>query len=442
MGVREDLFELEKEYASRYETATGNKSNNKSFGYLKNLRDGDLYKYIQKLYSGSTGSQSKSGIERRKWYKEHGYSPLEFLDSRIDELDLEDSLCVEDLRPGQIFNRFEISALADDYNDQKGMYSSRNASGQTIALCVSTPDNIKQYEDHWITPGETYFYNMQDEHTPATGLSFKKKVNKILFKDFEESRLSERPRVPVYLFVHDLDLKKKMYRFEGIFYVNSLPSLDAFEFVKGDLPLTKELRESRKKAVERIANMKGSELVGDRKIIHMHQFNPSRYITKLVEEYTEALEFVSREEEKRDYIQKQRLATKIGTMGEELVLKYEKDYVAKNVPGKENDVKLAADSMGYDIRTFRKEGDRIIEIHIEVKTTSDEDPYSKFYMSDHEKWFMENHADTYWLYRIYDVYSENIKGVYLKGDVAKHIAMNPSNYVCALKGRSPESDSN
>lgn len=433
MDIKDELIALEKDFAAAYEKGTGNKPNVKSFGFLQNLRDGDLYRYIQKLYSGDTKSQSKSGIERRKWYVEHGYSPLEFLNAHIKELDLEDRLMVEELTPGEIVNRFDICALAGDYNDQKGMYEAKNAKGQTIALCVSTPNNAKQYDDHWIVWGQTYYYNMQDEHTEATGLSFKKKVNKILFKDFEESRLSERPSIPVYLFVHDSELKAKTFRFEGIFYVNSLPTMDAFEFVRSDMPISKELQEKRKKTLNGIAKKKGSELVGKRKIVHMRHFSPSAYITKLVEGFADSLEFVSRDEERRDYIQKQKVATKIGSMGEELVLKYEKDYVSKNIPGKEDDVKLAADSMGYDIRTFRKIDDKIVEIHIEVKTTSDENPYTKFYMSDHEKWFMENHPDTYWLYRIYDVYSENVQGVYIRGDVAKHIAMNPSNYACALK---------
>ena len=433
MGTREELIALEKSFAASYERATGNKPNVKSFGFLQHLKDGDLYSYIQKLYSGDTKTQNKGGIERRKWYKEHGYSPLDFLNSRIADLDLEDRIFVEELEVGETLNRFDICAMAGDYNDQKGMYQAKDNKGRTIALCVSTPNNVKQYDDHWIVEGESYFYNMQDEHTEATGLSFKKKVNKILYKDFEESRLSEKPNIPVYLFVHNKGLKKKEFRFEGVFYVNSLPTMDAFEFVRSDIPLTKALRDAKKKTMDTIARKKGSELVGARKIVHMHQFNPSAYITKLVEDYSDSSEFISREEEKHDYIQKQKIDAKTGSMGEELVLKYERDYVARNIPGKEEDVKLAADSMGYDIRTFRKDGDKIIEIHIEVKTTSDENPYSKFFMSDHEKWFMENHPDTYWLYRIYDVYAENVQGVYLRGDVAKHVAMNPSKYACALK---------
>ncbi len=433
MGIREDLLELEKRFSDAYKAETGKGPDTKAIGFFENLKDGDLYSYIKKLYSENTKTQSKDGKKRRKWYIEHGYSPLAFLNSRIDELDLEDRLFVEELKPGDVLNRFEICAIARDYNDQKGMYQSEDRLGRTIALCVSTPNNAKQYDDHWLIPSESYFYNMQDEHNEATGLSFKNRINKLLYKDFEESELSERPCIPIYLFVHNPALDKKSFLFEGVYFVNSLPTLDAFEFVRGDLAITDELRLSKKQSLSRITNRKGTELVGKRKIVHMHEFNPpSDHIAQLVENYANSLAFKSRDDEKHDYIQKHKRNEKIGSMGETLALKFEKDFVSKNIPEKQNDVELAADSMGYDIRTFRKIGGKIIEIHIEVKTTSDENPYSEFYMSSHEKWYMENLPDHYWLYRIYDVYSKNVQCVYIMGNVAKRIKMSPSDYSCVI----------
>lgn len=434
MGIRSDLLNLEKRFSAEYELVTGIKTSNKSLGFFQNLKDGDLYLYVKKLYSGDTKTQAKSGIARRKWYKDHGYSPLDFLNSRIQELDIDSRVLVEELRLGDIVKRYDICAIAQDYNDQKGMYQAKDSNGNTIALCISKPNNAKQYNDHWIVLGESYYYNMQDEHNKATGLSFRKKVNQILYKDFEESSLSKRPLIPVYLFVHDSNsMKKDEFRFEGIFHVNSLPTMDAFELLRSSAPLTQMYRDARKKTLKMIAKKQSSELVGQRRIVQMHKFCSSKYIAQQIKEYTESLAFISREEEKTDYVQKQKRAIRVGSMGEEFALKYEKDYVAKHIPGKESDVKLAADSMGYDIRTFREIGGKIVEIHIEVKTTADDNPYSKFDMSDHEKWFMEKHPDTYWLYRIYDVYSNKVQGVYIRGGVSRHLNMSPSKYSCILK---------
>lgn len=433
MGIREDLLKLEKRFSDAYKKATGKGSDSKAIGFFKNLKDGDLYAYVKHFYSGDVKTGSKEGKKRREWYIRHGYSPLDFLNSRINELDLEDRLFAEELRPGDVVNRFDICAIAKDYNDQKGMYQSEDRLGRTIALCVSTPNNAKQYDDHWLVPSKTYFYNMQDEHDEVTGLSFKNRINKLLFIDFEESGLSEHPNIPIYLFVHNPTSDKTTFLFEGIYYVNSLPTLDAFEFVRSDLAITDELRLSKKQSLAKIIRKKGIALVGKRKIVHMHEFNPpSDHIAQLVENYVNLLTFKSRDDEKHNYIQKHKLDEKIGSMGETLALEFEKDFVSKNIPEKLNDVKLAADSMGYDIRSFRKLEEKIVEIHIEVKTTSNENPYSKFHMSSHEKWYMENNPNNYWLYRIYDIYSKNVQCVYIMGDVAKRIKMSPSDYSCVI----------
>lgn len=433
MGIREELTALDKRYADEYQKATGNNPDNIGGSLIKKLKDGDLFRYLQKLYTGSTKSQDPSGIERRKWYKEHGYDPFAFICDRIGELDLEDRIYIQELKIGDILERRDICAIANDYNNRKGMYWVEEDGNKPFAICVSTPDNAKDYLDHWIEEGRSYYYNMQDEHGAGLGFYLKKKVNRNLYVDFENSKVTGHPSVCVYLFVHHPNLKKREFRFEGVYFVNDLPSDNAFEFVRDDVALSTPYLRKKREFLKESSKEKAAVLVGGREIKSLAPFDTSVHIQNEIKEYVEHLEFISREESEVDYVQKQRTAAKVGSMGEELVLKYEREYVRKTIPGKETEVKLAADSMGYDIRTFRLEKGRIKEIQLEVKTTAEDSPYTPFFMSDHEKRFMENHPDTYWLYRIYDVYSDEVRGVYLKGNVAEHLRLDPSDYECSFK---------
>lgn len=435
------MLRLEKRFSAEYEKETGIKPFNSSFGFFKNLRDGDLYRYLSKLYSNDPSdlrSQTKSGIKRREWYKNHGYSPLDYLDAHINELDLEDRLFIEALAPNDVVNKYDICAILGSYDLMKGMYQSKDSQGNTIAICLSCPNNRTQYHDRWIIERQLYFYNMQKEHhTANTGLSFKNPVNKLLFRDFVESSVLAHPKIPVYLFIQ-YPKRKKEYIFEGVFYVNSLSKdMDAFEFVKGELKITEQFRKRKKNTIDSIMGLDNSKSIGKRVIKEISLFDPSEYedVSKDIS-FSDPPVFKSREEEKHDYLQNERIDQKIGARGEEMALTYEKDWVAKHLPSKVNDVKLAGDSMGYDIRSFRKHGNKIVEIHIEVKTTRYDNPYCEFYMSEHEKWYMENHPDTYWLYRIFDIYSENVQGVRITNDVVNRINMHASKYVCHLKANS------
>lgn len=107
---------------------------------------------------------------------------------------------------------------------------------------------------------------------------------------------------------------------------------------------------------------------------------------------------------KIDGIEKAKHDTKIGLIGEELVLEYEKDKMRLN--NREDLVAKVvwesreSDRLGYDIRSynFDKEG-KEKEIFIEVKTT-DSNIKNAFFISKNEYDKFEKYKEKYWIYRV------------------------------------------
>jgi hypothetical protein len=73
--------------------------------------------------------------------------------------------------------------------------------------------------------------------------------------------------------------------------------------------------------------------------------------------------------------------------------------------------KVEGDGAGYDIKSFTPEGE---EKFIEVKT-SKSGVSTPFYVSLHEVQFSANHADKYYLYRVFDFVDTTVSGkVYIQ----------------------------
>ncbi len=102
-----------------------------------------------------------------------------------------------------------------------------------------------------------------------------------------------------------------------------------------------------------------------------------------------------------DFVNERR--TTIGVLGEEFVYKTELDNV-KNFDDTSVDRVLhlsimQGDGLGYDILSLDNKGNTI---YIEVKTTSDSNPLTPFYMSTNELDFFRDHDTDAFIYRVYD----------------------------------------
>ena len=132
---------------------------------------------------------------------------------------------------------------------------------------------------------------------------------------------------------------------------------------------------------------------------------------------------------KYDYGRRESNNRKLGELGEEFVLDYEKYRLTK--AGREdlvNDVewtsKEKGDGAGYDIRSF--EGERDEELFIEVKTTK-QGKYLPFYISRNEVEFSKLYAEKYSVYRVFN-YQVSPRLFILEGDISQCVNLSARTY--------------
>lgn len=108
---------------------------------------------------------------------------------------------------------------------------------------------------------------------------------------------------------------------------------------------------------------------------------------------------------KTDWSKKQLVSSKLGLLGEELVIHYEREKLKElGFFDKAEKVEKKLDGEGYDILSFDEDGE---ELYIEVKTTkgnSDE----PFYLSVNEKAFCELYKERYVIYRLHNYNYQNM----------------------------------
>lgn len=122
----------------------------------------------------------------------------------------------------------------------------------------------------------------------------------------------------------------------------------------------------------------------------------------------------------------------LGDDGEELVKKYEIDYLrSKGFNDLASKVEIMKDGVGYDILSFNIDGS---EKHIEVKTTTG-DKFTPFFLSDNEFDFMKLNIGKYSIYHVFNYNADyNFAEFYeIKGDIEIQLLMKPTNYKVYLK---------
>lgn len=120
----------------------------------------------------------------------------------------------------------------------------------------------------------------------------------------------------------------------------------------------------------------------------------------------------------------------LGEYGEALVIRHEKDRLAKagrqDLADRVEHVALVDSRAGYDIRSFEVDG---TEIFIEVKTTAGPKT-SAFFISANELRASIRHGDAFRLYRIFGAGQdpERVGFYVLKGDVTNVLELTPTTY--------------
>lgn len=127
---------------------------------------------------------------------------------------------------------------------------------------------------------------------------------------------------------------------------------------------------------------------------------------------------------------------KIGDLGEELIMIYEKDRLTaagrSDLAARiEHTARVRGDGTGYDIHSFKDDGS---DLYIEVKTTR-QNTAASFYLSRNEKAFSDKHVAEYRIYRIYGLNSRTGKGwltIYEPPFDSSRYTMEPANWKVGL----------
>ena len=81
---------------------------------------------------------------------------------KLNELDNNDLTCCSSLIEGQKYNYLNISALANNFNLQVGMYFCE--STESVIIKSTIGESKQKYDDHWCdTAQEILYYCMQKE---------------------------------------------------------------------------------------------------------------------------------------------------------------------------------------------------------------------------------------------------------------------------------------
>jgi hypothetical protein len=133
----------------------------------------------------------------------------------------------------------------------------------------------------------------------------------------------------------------------------------------------------------------------------------------------------------QDYLLKEIRNKKIGTIGERLVLSWERKRLVdlgltELANSVEHTSELHGDGTGYDIKSFNEDGS---VRYIEVKTTK-LGLNTEFFMSPNEIDFAEINRENYFIYRVYDLNLNSLKGTLYRyhGDLLTDYVAEPTEY--------------
>ena len=136
-----------------------------------------------------------------------------------------------------------------------------------------------------------------------------------------------------------------------------------------------------------------------------------------------------------DYALKEKNNKKLGDLGEELVLKYEKEKLMslnrKDLAEKVLHVsKIEGDGAGYDIKSYDINGSIM---YIEVKATRG-NINTDFFMSPIEIKFFKKNKNNFFFYLVFDINKENDGKFYIvQGDITETFNTEPTNFKLSKK---------
>lgn len=356
--------------------------------------DGILYDLITRSFA------SKEKQEQENVYNMNGYkSSRQLINENKPFLNLNDRPNINNIAIGKEYTSLEICSIADNYNNQVGMYY---LSGENVIIIKSTiEDNDRPYDDKWYKPGVILRYFMQNESEKnIKTLNFSHKPNSVIF-----NALMERELINIYVFVN----KKKgaPYIYEGIYHPCGIISKNrAFLLFKdgyeNEIPYD---------------NLDGQFLMN---LIYSNELpNNSTEFPLILGDSNDFFNYkINRiKTSKRTRIQQEKIDLEVELRGEELVIRYEKNKLLNlgrsDLAKLVTNVTLSNDNLGYDIKSFDiDEKGNVIDKFIKVKSSVSHKNLN-FSLKKSEYDMIIN--KTCKLYRVYDIYTNYPKFIDISG---------------------------
>ena len=141
---------------------------------------------------------------------------------------------------------------------------------------------------------------------------------------------------------------------------------------------------------------------------------------------------------KTDYIKKAETDMKIGLLGEQLAIEYEKQKLISQGYGdlisQMDHVAIKSDGFGYDIESFEMIGSKMEKIYIEVKTTTNKLDVD-FPVSRNEVEESNKRKGHYCIFRIYDAKSVTPSFYKVFGKIEDNFQLDPVSYLARYVGK-------
>ena len=381
--------------------------------YMKKLEsinyDAMLYELIIRSFS------SKEKALQENSYNMRGFkSSRQLINEYKNLLDFNDRPNIDSLIEDGEYSPLEICSLADNYNNQVGMYY---LTGKNCVIIKATvEDNNRTYDNKWLKGDIILRYFMQNEsELNVNSLRFSHKPNSAIFNSLMEQEL-----IDIYVFEN----KKKgtNYRYKGIYHPCGIVSNNkAFLLFKdgheNDIPI--ENLEAQ--FLNAILNSNSYPNIS-------HDFK--LYVGKKDDFVDNGLKKYNIS--KRTVIQQLKINLEIALRGEEIVIIYEKNRLKSlgyiDLAKKVSNVSLCNMNLGYDIESFDIDGEgNIIKKYIKVKTSATHKSF-EFQLTSNEYEHLLSDENVK-LYRVYDIYTDFPKFIDVNADLLATLNKESNSYV-------------
>lgn len=422
--IKELIIQTEKNASLKFDSYIGKHTVSPRISRIRALKKpGDIFNY--------THAENQS--ERDVAYERLGIKTCrDTVDELVSsgELDISDVTRVDDLNIGDTVSTLDICAMARSWNLMQGMYSCiDDRTNRPYVIVKSEVHERSPYQDRWLDAEEVSYYYCAEKETARNRESFHfaKPGNKAIFNDIM-SGPSEDP-LPIHLFVQSR--KGEPFKYCGVFYaLEMLDDYKAFKLVFNRVQNNAVFAKERNTFYKKLEHDLDPEFVAKSKKLKEKRLLESENDNPFDNERFNP-DFVSRDEVV-DYIKKQYNDILVGNIGEKMAIEFEKERVSKlNIDP--DMVQFAADKCGYDIRSFDLVDGNIVPVCVEVKTTSSPNPRRAFHVTKNERNAMDYFGKKYYLYRIYDIFSDEPKMLALKGDIRNKTYQSPTDYVFSIK---------